>query len=1167
MFSFKIKKLIIALSVLIMAITSLFFTACFFDNENTKSQESTNESHVHSYQKISEKEATCVFSGEILYQCDCGDFYKETIEALGHDLIHREAQDNTCQVGWDEYDECSRCSYSTRKIIPAIHTYVYYPNKQATCYEEGWNEYSECIKCGFSNKKTIPITHGKLIRHGEVLPTCTEDGCSAYDTCEICGYELNKVVFPAKGHSIVEVEGKEPTCTEDGYRDYEYCKMCNYTTYEKIECGHLIQSVLGKNPTCTESGYRAYEFCLRCDYTTYEEIKALGHNITLYGGKAPTCINSGYITYEACSRCEYTTYQYLPETGHNLTFHKGEDATYESDGYEDYYSCDKCSYTTYKIIPKLAHSFVYYTGKPATCTEKGYKDYAVCTKCGYSTYEEINAFGHNLIQYPFKEATCVTAGNNSYKECTRCSYTTKTVINALGHDIIHHIGKEATCTEDGYEEYDCCSRSGCSYTTYKAIPAFGHVFSSGTGIKTCIICGKEEAVLTILKNGTTSYRLIYDSSNSTISTAVGFINKELKKTVGWQFSTYSAMPKYNSSSKYISIGNNGYSTSAGLEYRSVQGTDYQIAVKGNSIFVMGDDYAMNLGVYGLLNVLIGYEKYSAYYNGVGEEIVFNSSKNIELGVSQIERTDIKDIAYTIAITQGNLYSNAKGASLQGNSSMGYTYMAQITSGNSQNDDGITSSLRYNVRSGHNSLAFFPKPVYQSIHPEWYAHESYKDGSNSYWSDPAQLCYYSLWNDQEALDVAFNVVKHHTSWNTIFISNMDTNGDCECKYCKGNLGYQYIKFLNALSDMMAKDNETKHMTLGGMIYKNNSMEPPLDGDGNARITTNSNVIIEFAFDQADYYAGFSERDNELLEKWSKVSQKFRFWTYCQKSSYGMFFFDDFTNMQKLFETMYKYGAISIQHEGYEGSSTHTNFNNLRVYLVRELSKNTGYNMTDDEAKAYYERLTDKFFNQYFDIASEEMRAVFEFQKTKAQYMYNNWIDGINIFQNSYYNSNGTYRFKNTQSQITPTNEFGNNNLGTYSSWGYHLLAGNKMYGNRYAWSMVYSKNDFLTLFTYFEEAINRIESSNLSSSRKETIKARVELEKIGIMYQFMFIYENAFAKGNSSMNSTLTTSEIKAMGYDTLNEAMLDFIDLCTKFGISSADYNAVSDLATIWGIN
>lgn len=53
----------------------------------------------------------------------CGQPYGNT-NPNNHALVHHEAQAPTCTaVGWEAYDTCSRCTYTTYREIPAAHTY------------------------------------------------------------------------------------------------------------------------------------------------------------------------------------------------------------------------------------------------------------------------------------------------------------------------------------------------------------------------------------------------------------------------------------------------------------------------------------------------------------------------------------------------------------------------------------------------------------------------------------------------------------------------------------------------------------------------------------------------------------------------------------------------------------------------------------------------------------------------------------------------------------------------------------------------------------------------------------------------------------------------------------------------------------------------------------
>ena len=196
---------------------------------------------------------TCTGCGKI------SRFYGED-----HQLEPHDAQAPTCtEIGWDAYETCSRCDYTT------------YVEKSALGHDR--------------------------VSHDAKAPTCTEIGWDAYDTCSRCDY-TTYVEKSALGHDRVSHDAKAPTCTEIGWDAYDTCSRCDYSTYvEKSELGHDRVSHDAKAPTCTAIGWEAYDTCSHCDYTTYVELPALGHD---YQAKIipRTCEDDGY-TLHTCTRC------------------------------------------------------------------------------------------------------------------------------------------------------------------------------------------------------------------------------------------------------------------------------------------------------------------------------------------------------------------------------------------------------------------------------------------------------------------------------------------------------------------------------------------------------------------------------------------------------------------------------------------------------------------------------------------------------------------------------------------------------------------------------------------------------------------------------------------------------------------------------------------------
>lgn len=93
---------------------------------------------IHSFTKTStaskylKSSATCTSVAVYYKSCACGlassteTFTSGAINSENHALVHHEAKAPTCtEVGWEAYDTCSRCDYSTTKVeIPmAPHTY------------------------------------------------------------------------------------------------------------------------------------------------------------------------------------------------------------------------------------------------------------------------------------------------------------------------------------------------------------------------------------------------------------------------------------------------------------------------------------------------------------------------------------------------------------------------------------------------------------------------------------------------------------------------------------------------------------------------------------------------------------------------------------------------------------------------------------------------------------------------------------------------------------------------------------------------------------------------------------------------------------------------------------------------------------------------------------
>ena len=414
----------------------------------------------------------------------CGAEYGEK-DSNNHALEQHAAKAPTCtEIGWDAYDTCSRCDYTTYAELPALnHDLKQHAAKAATCTEKGWDAYEACSRCNYTTYAEQPALNHDLEQHAAKAPTCTEKGWNAYETCSRCDY-TTYVERPAQ-HDLEQHAAKAPTCTEKGWNAYETCKNCDYTTYAELPAlKHYLVYYKAKDPTCTEPGCDAYETCSRCDHTTYVERPALKHDLRQRVIKAPTCTQMGW-AYETCSRCDYSATPLLPVLNHDLKQHAAKAPTCTEKGWDAYDTCSRCDYTTYAELPALNHDLVQHEAQAPTCTEPGWDAYETCSRCDYTTRKELPALNHDY-QAVTVEPTCEADGYTIFT-CSRCkdSYTADPT-DQLGHQF-----GAWSPNGTGSQSADCL-RQGCAHTGSTDCRKFTFHTAEGEALTFCPVCGQAE---------------------------------------------------------------------------------------------------------------------------------------------------------------------------------------------------------------------------------------------------------------------------------------------------------------------------------------------------------------------------------------------------------------------------------------------------------------------------------------------------------------------------------------------------------------------------------------------------------------------------------------------------------------------------------------------------
>lgn len=380
---------------------------------------------------------------------------------------------------------CEACGGKYGKRNLNNHALVHYDAQAPTCTKPGWDAFDTCPRCYYTTFRAIPALKHDLEHHEAKAPTCTEKGWDAYDTCSRCDYTTRKEI-PALNHALEQHAAKAPTCTEPGWDAYETCSRCDYTTYAELPAQHDLRHHAAKAPTCTGIGWDAYDTCSRCDYTTtYVELPALNHALEQHEAQAPTCTEKGWNAYETCSRCDHTTYAELPALNHDLVNHDAKAPTCTEIGWDAYKTCSRCDYTTYAELPALNHALVQHDAQAPTCTEKGWDAYKTCSRCNYTTYAELPALNHDY-QAVTVEPTCETDGYTVFT-CSRCkdSYTADPT-DKLGHQF-----GAWSPNETGSQSADCL-RQGCAHTGSTDCRKFTFRTAEGETLTFCPVCGQAE---------------------------------------------------------------------------------------------------------------------------------------------------------------------------------------------------------------------------------------------------------------------------------------------------------------------------------------------------------------------------------------------------------------------------------------------------------------------------------------------------------------------------------------------------------------------------------------------------------------------------------------------------------------------------------------------------
>ena len=123
---------------------------------------------------------------------------------MGHDLIHHDAQAPTCtEIGWEAYDTCSRCDYTTYEELDALgHDLIHHDAQAPSCTEIGWEAYDTCSRCDYTTYAGLDaLGHVWEVQDyvwSEDFTTCTATAVCARDGSHVQTETVNAVFVLTK---------------------------------------------------------------------------------------------------------------------------------------------------------------------------------------------------------------------------------------------------------------------------------------------------------------------------------------------------------------------------------------------------------------------------------------------------------------------------------------------------------------------------------------------------------------------------------------------------------------------------------------------------------------------------------------------------------------------------------------------------------------------------------------------------------------------------------------------------------------------------------------------------------------------------------------------------------------------------------------------------------
>lgn len=482
-----------------------------------------------------------------------------------------------------------------------------------------------------------------------------------------------------------------------------------------------------------------------------------------------------------------------------------------------------------------------------------------------------------------------------------------------------------------------------------------------------IACGgkqkEEEATVTpsdydIVTEGVSDYKIVYPAGNtsSMIETAVSELQYFFEEATGVALP---AVPdsglSHSADARVLSVGETSLLKSAGVtaEHAALTPTGYKIQTVDRSVYMVGGGiYGSLNAVYGFLAGQFGYECYAP------DEISLDRGvRNAKL--MNFSVTDVPDITWR-----------------------------PTSSGELMQDTQYARRLRMNMQSDfimefggvfyHNYFEVVNPDELSETHPEWFSNHG------------LQLCFT---RDPEGLaDYVFEKMKAEILANpdayALGFTQEDDGGWCSCDECKkskekyGADSASQILFMNncarKLKAWLEETGSDREVYLYMFAYQAVTDAPAHYNADTGKYEPNApelvmedNLLVQYAPIYAAGYHSYDREINagfdEIMKKWSALTEHFMFWSYNYYYKVLNWPYFDFSDLREQYKYMVNNKVMYLFEEDRTGCAHWCDWSRYKAFIRAKLAWDT-----DADLNA----LTDAFFDNYYKDAAPYMRRLFD-----------------------------------------------------------------------------------------------------------------------------------------------------------------------------------------------